>query len=137
MSWTEPLCFAWCRSCNSYSNDTAKMNGKENVSHKPGKIARFFVHIHDAFAIVIRFFKEAFVPPFHFKEFIRQCFNVGYKSLALISITGILLKYSAIISCYAILLHCPATTYKLLTSTKSYKLLYYFTTSYFTTSYNH
>ena len=64
------------------------MNGKENASRKPGKIARFFLHIYEAFAFVLRFFKEAFVPPFHFKEFIRQCFNVGYKSLALISITG-------------------------------------------------
>jgi len=37
---------------------------------------------------VMRFFKEAFVPPFHFKEFVRQCYYIGYKSLALISITG-------------------------------------------------
>jgi len=64
------------------------MNGKEKLSYKPGKIARFFLHIYDAFAFVMRFFKEAFSPPFHFREFVRQCFNVGYKSLALISITG-------------------------------------------------
>lgn len=64
------------------------MNGKEKSSFRPGKIGRFFLHVYDAFAFVMRFFKEAFVPPFHFREFIRQCFNVGYKSLALISITG-------------------------------------------------
>jgi phospholipid/cholesterol/gamma-HCH transport system permease protein len=64
------------------------MNGKEKLNYKPGKIAQFFVLIYQAFAFVIRFFKELFVPPFHFREFIRQCYNVGYKSLALISITG-------------------------------------------------
>ncbi|HWI92077.1 MAG TPA: ABC transporter permease [Flavisolibacter sp.] len=53
-----------------------------------GKIRQFFLLIYEAFAFVIRFFKEVFVPPFHFREFIRQCYNVGYKSLALISITG-------------------------------------------------
>ena len=64
------------------------MNGKENLEYKPGKIASFFILIYEAFAFVMRFFKEAFRPPFHFREFIRQCYNVGYKSLGLISITG-------------------------------------------------
>ncbi|MBO9682556.1 MAG: ABC transporter permease [Flavisolibacter sp.] len=64
------------------------MNGKENLEYKPGKLAAFFISIYEAFAFVMRFFKEVFRPPFHFREFIRQCYNVGYKSLALISITG-------------------------------------------------
>jgi phospholipid/cholesterol/gamma-HCH transport system permease protein len=64
------------------------MNGKEKVDYKPGKFAAFFILIYEAFAFVMRFFKEAFRPPFHFREFIRQCYNVGYKSLGLISITG-------------------------------------------------
>lgn len=64
------------------------MNGKGNPGYRPGKIAVFFISIYEAFAFVIRFFKEVFLPPFHFREFIRQCYNVGYKSLALISITG-------------------------------------------------
>ena len=64
------------------------MNGKQKLGHRPGKITSFFMHIYFAFSFVIQFFKEAVVPPFHFKEFIRQCYNVGYKSLALISITG-------------------------------------------------
>lgn len=64
------------------------MNGKEKLSFRPGKIAQFFLLIYHAFTFVARFFQEAFTPPFHFREFIRQCYNVGYKSLALISITG-------------------------------------------------
>lgn len=39
----------------------------------------------------LRFFKELFKPPFQFREFIRQCFAVGYKTLPLISITGFIM----------------------------------------------
>ena len=35
-----------------------------------------------------RFFREAFLPPYEFKEIIRQCFEVGFRSLLLISVTG-------------------------------------------------
>src|SRR5688572_2662433 len=37
------------------------------------------------------FFKEVFTPPFEFKEFIRQCFVIGYKSLPLVGITGFIM----------------------------------------------
>jgi len=38
-----------------------------------------------------RFFKEVFKPPYEFKEFIRQCFAIGYKSLPLVGITGFIM----------------------------------------------
>ena len=38
-----------------------------------------------------RFFRELFVPPFQFNEFIRQCYTIGYKSLPLVSITGFIM----------------------------------------------
>ncbi|WP_462221403.1 MlaE family ABC transporter permease [Ferruginibacter sp.] len=38
-----------------------------------------------------RFFKEVFKPPFEIKEFIRQCYNIGYKSLPLVGITGFIM----------------------------------------------
>ena len=38
-----------------------------------------------------RFFKEAFKPPFEIKEFVRQCYTVGYKSLPLVGITGFIM----------------------------------------------
>jgi phospholipid/cholesterol/gamma-HCH transport system permease protein len=37
---------------------------------------------------IFRFFKEAFTPPFEFKEIIRQCYYIGYRSLAIITLTG-------------------------------------------------
>jgi phospholipid/cholesterol/gamma-HCH transport system permease protein len=64
------------------------MDGNQKLSFRTGKFANFFIQIYDAFAFVMRFFKEAFVPPFHFKEFVRQCYYIGYKSLVLISVTG-------------------------------------------------
>jgi phospholipid/cholesterol/gamma-HCH transport system permease protein len=39
----------------------------------------------------IRFFKEVFIPPFEFKETLKQCYNVGVKSLGLIAITGFIM----------------------------------------------
>ncbi|MBD0350940.1 MAG: ABC transporter permease, partial [Flavisolibacter sp.] len=48
----------------------------------------FFGKIYDAARFVLRFFREVFRPPFEFAEITRQCFEVGYKSLALISLTG-------------------------------------------------
>jgi phospholipid/cholesterol/gamma-HCH transport system permease protein len=38
-----------------------------------------------------RFFKELFKPPFEIKEFIRQCYTIGYKSLPLVGITGFIM----------------------------------------------
>lgn len=39
----------------------------------------------------IRFFKEVFIPPYEFKEILKQCYNVGVKSLGLIAITGFIM----------------------------------------------
>jgi phospholipid/cholesterol/gamma-HCH transport system permease protein len=38
-----------------------------------------------------RFFKELFTPPFEMREFIKQCYNIGYKSLPLVGITGFIM----------------------------------------------
>ncbi|WP_346320403.1 ABC transporter permease [Chitinophaga sp. YIM B06452] len=48
----------------------------------------FFISVHDIFRFISRFLREVLRPPLEVKEFIRQCFMVGYKSLALISLTG-------------------------------------------------
>ena len=43
---------------------------------------------YEASLFVIRFFKEIFHPPFYFWETVKQCYEVGYRSLALITLTG-------------------------------------------------
>ncbi|MBK0381467.1 ABC transporter permease [Pedobacter sp. SD-b] len=47
-----------------------------------------FLEIYRVHTFIIKFFKEAFSPPFEGKEILKQCYQVGYKSLALISLTG-------------------------------------------------
>ncbi len=53
-------------------------------------IGRAFTTLYDVGYFIIRFFKEAFFPPYEFKELIRQCYNIGYRSLLLISTTGLI-----------------------------------------------
>jgi len=52
------------------------------------RLDAFFRELSEVYRFVARFFREVFVPPYEFREIIRQCYEVGYKSLALISLTG-------------------------------------------------
>jgi|SRR5690348_30451 phospholipid/cholesterol/gamma-HCH transport system permease protein len=52
------------------------------------KVDKFFVDLYDALQFIFRFFKEVFRPPYEVKEIIRQCYQVGYRSLFLITLTG-------------------------------------------------
>ncbi|UEG51985.1 ABC transporter permease [Mucilaginibacter daejeonensis] len=51
-------------------------------------IRRFFEDVYDVFSFIVRFFKEAFVPPYEFKELMKQCWEVGVRSFLLITVTG-------------------------------------------------
>jgi phospholipid/cholesterol/gamma-HCH transport system permease protein len=53
----------------------------ENIFIEAGTITLF----------AARFFKELFKPPFQLREFIRQCYAIGYKTLPLICITGFIM----------------------------------------------
>lgn len=53
----------------------------------PG-VDAFATGVYDGAAFVGRFFVEAARPPFHPREFIKQCYEVGYRSLPLITLTG-------------------------------------------------
>lgn len=55
---------------------------------KTSKFAEFFTDVYKVHLFILRFFREAFVPPFEFKEIVRQCFEVGVRSFTLISVTG-------------------------------------------------
>lgn len=54
-------------------------------------IKSFFSEIGDITLFAGRFFREVFLPPFEFKELIRQCCNIGNRSLLLVSVTGFIL----------------------------------------------
>jgi phospholipid/cholesterol/gamma-HCH transport system permease protein len=65
----------------------SKKTSKDNNFIAP-KTDRFFTGLADAFRFVKRFFVEVWFPPYEFKEVIRQCYQIGYNSLPLISLTG-------------------------------------------------
>ena len=48
----------------------------------------FFLDIYRVYQFIARFFKELRSSPFEWKEFINQCYQVGAKSLPLVSLTG-------------------------------------------------
>lgn len=51
-------------------------------------IDSYFEGVNKGYQFTIRFFKEAFVLPFHWREIINQCFEIGLKSLPLITLTA-------------------------------------------------
>ena len=55
------------------------------------KIKTFFIEIGELSYFAGRFFKEVFSKPFEFKELLRQCYNVGNRSLLLVTVTGFIL----------------------------------------------
>ncbi|MDO9254882.1 MAG: ABC transporter permease [Bacteroidales bacterium] len=51
----------------------------------------FFSGVQSAYSFTALFFKEAFKRPFHFREVLNQSFEVGLKSLPLITLTGFII----------------------------------------------
>ena len=54
----------------------------------PRKITRIFLTLYDVYQFIMRFFKVGFLPPYEGRELVRQCYDIGYRSLLLISTTG-------------------------------------------------
>ena len=54
-------------------------------------LKNFFIDTGAATQFTARFFSEVFRPPFEFREFLKQCFIIGYRSLGLVSITGFIM----------------------------------------------
>ncbi len=55
------------------------------------KIDQVFLTLYDVYSFIVRFFKEVFLPPYEGKEIIRQGYEIGVKSLPLISLTGFII----------------------------------------------
>jgi phospholipid/cholesterol/gamma-HCH transport system permease protein len=55
------------------------------------KVKIFFREVANFFLFISRTIKETFSRDFEFREFLHQCFKIGYKTLPLISITGIIM----------------------------------------------
>ena len=51
-------------------------------------IDEYFTGVSNAYKFTELFFREVFKKPFHLREVIHQCFEVGLKALPLITLTG-------------------------------------------------
>jgi len=60
----------------------------EKTIAKTEEVNSFLSGIADVVLFIMRIIKETFSSNFEFKEFLSQCYQIGYKSLPLISITG-------------------------------------------------
>ncbi len=54
-------------------------------------LASFFIEIGALTRFAGRFFREVFSRPFEFREFLKQCYQMGNKSLLLVGVTGFIL----------------------------------------------
>lgn len=63
----------------------------EKTYEKTQEANVFFAGIGDFFLFLWKTIKETFSLNFEFNEFLRQCFQIGYKTLPLISVTGLIM----------------------------------------------
>jgi phospholipid/cholesterol/gamma-HCH transport system permease protein len=68
------------------TSQSVKLSEKTLV--KTEQASNFLTEFADVILFMVQIFKETFSRNFEFKEFFRQCFQIGYKSLPLISVTG-------------------------------------------------
>ena len=63
----------------------------EKTIERTAKVSNFITEVADVFLFLSRAIKETFSRDFEFREFLRQCFQIGNKTLPLISVTGIIM----------------------------------------------
>jgi phospholipid/cholesterol/gamma-HCH transport system permease protein len=71
--------------------DDASMSLKQKQRRRyiiSQKVDTFFADVYDFGQFISRFFGSLFLPPYEFKEVVRQSYSIGVKSLSLISLTG-------------------------------------------------
>ena len=63
----------------------------DNNSKVVDSFRSFLIEIGELSYFSARFFKELFNPPFELREFFKQCYNMGNRSLLLVSVTGFII----------------------------------------------
>jgi phospholipid/cholesterol/gamma-HCH transport system permease protein len=63
----------------------------DNNSKVINSLRNFLIEIGELSYFSARFFKELFNPPFELKEFFKQCYNMGNRSMLLVSVTGFII----------------------------------------------
>lgn len=62
-----------------------------SINNIKSNIQIFLMEIGELSYFTARFFNEAFKRPIEFREFLRQCYNVGNRSIVLVGITGFII----------------------------------------------
>lgn len=60
----------------------------------PKSIEEFFLKVSGLTLFALRNIKEVFKPPYEFNETLKQMYAIGYKSLPLVAITGIIIGFT-------------------------------------------
>ncbi len=67
------------------------MDKENKITMKHTALHSFLAETGDIYRFAVRFFQEGFKPRYEFAEFFRQCFYIGYKTLPLVGITGLIM----------------------------------------------
>ena len=82
----------------------------EKVISKTAEAHNFLTDFADFFLFLSKICKETFSRDFEFREFLRQSFKIGYKSLPLISVTGFIMGLVLTIQARPSLVHFGAVS---------------------------
>lgn len=93
---------------NYASKQTVKIH--DSTMAKTRVVNNALTAVADVFLFIQLIVKETFSRDFEFKEFMRQCFQIGYKTLPLISITGAIMGLVLTIQSRPVLVEFGAVT---------------------------
>jgi phospholipid/cholesterol/gamma-HCH transport system permease protein len=82
----------------------------EKTIAKKTEANNFLTDVADAILFIGRVVKETFTTDFEFREFFRQCFKIGYKTLPLVSVTGMIMGLVLTIQSRPVLVDFGAVT---------------------------
>ncbi|MDZ4682567.1 MAG: ABC transporter permease [Saprospiraceae bacterium] len=83
---------------------------KATVIAKTEKASNFLTDVADVFLFMTQIVKETFSRNFEFREFLNQCYQIGYKTLPLIAVTGTIMGLVLTIQSRPILVDFGAVT---------------------------
>src|SRR5687767_10776373 len=63
----------------------------DKTLHTKNRAQRFLVNVADVVLVITTIIRSTFSRGFEFGEFAKQCFQIGNKSLPLISVTGVII----------------------------------------------
>jgi phospholipid/cholesterol/gamma-HCH transport system permease protein len=61
------------------------------ISFLPEGLRNFLNEVGETFFFALRYLREVFLPPYEFREILRQSYEVGYRSLPLVAITAFII----------------------------------------------